>query len=434
MEIYFDYLLKSSLWIMIFYLVHHFFLQKESFHGFNRAFLLAGIVASIVMPFVTVHYTALNGNRPLIQTGGVYATIIGQQADPVSWKAIALISIVILYITASAVLIIRVMLHLVKIVREILKNKRLPSAQKIIYTDLKNAPFSFGQYIFMPKDIESELEQKLIIRHESAHIRQLHYLDLWLSRVMCIIQFYNPFMWLYAKAIQVNCEFIADRKAIEGTEYKQEYIHILLKHSIGEAMYSVALHFSYPLTLKRITTMKQKKSKRLSIAKSLMVVPMAGLILVSYAQPRQTDEAKQNAGNTLTQVTVVGYGADEASAKKAKQQETTYKPVKYKNVYRVVEVLPKFGDGGTSLAEYLASHIKYPVEAQKQGAEGRVICQFVVDKEGNISEVHVIRGVTKALDEEAIRVVKAMPRWTPGYQGGKPVNVLYTLPITFKLH
>jgi TonB family protein len=435
METYFEYMLKSSLWITAFYLVYWLFLQKESFHEFKRFFLLAGIIASAIMPFVTVHYAmATVSHTSHIQIGNGYATIIGSDENSLSWKMIVSKGIMITYLSVFILLSVKIILHLTRIFGEIMKNKDKAKGEKIIFTDLKNAPFSFGRYIFMPKGLDTELEQKLILRHESIHVSQLHYIDLWLSKLFCIIHFYNPIVWLYAKAIQTNCEYIADYKTIEGTDYKKEYIGLLLKYSIGKGIYSIALHFSYPLTFKRITIMKQKKSGRLSLAKSLMVVPLAGLILAGYAQPHKTI-ASENFGNALDTITVVGYGdPSQMNQKKAVQKETTYKPVKYKDVVSIPDVMPVFpGEGRDAVVKYLAMNIKYPVEAQKKGIQGRVICQFIIDKKGNVSQVSILRGVDKDIDAEAIRVVKAMPQWKPGLEKGKPVNVLYTLPISFKL-
>jgi protein TonB len=81
----------------------------------------------------------------------------------------------------------------------------------------------------------------------------------------------------------------------------------------------------------------------------------------------------------------------------------------------------------------LAKNIKYPVVAQENGIQGRVICQFVVNKDGSIVDVQVVRGQDQSLDREAVRVIQSMPRWTPGKQRGQPVRVKYTLPVNFKL-
>ncbi len=102
-------------------------------------------------------------------------------------------------------------------------------------------------------------------------------------------------------------------------------------------------------------------------------------------------------------------------------------------VFQVVETMPSFPNGDAALMRYLSDNVKYPVVAQENGIQGRVICQFVVNRDGSIVDVEVVRSVDPSLDREAIRVIKSMPNWTPGKQRGKAVRVKYTLPVNFKL-
>ena len=103
-------------------------------------------------------------------------------------------------------------------------------------------------------------------------------------------------------------------------------------------------------------------------------------------------------------------------------------------VFVVVEKMPEFPGGQQALFKYLSENVKYPVIAQENGIQGRVICQFVVNKDGAIVDVEVVRsGGDPSLDKEAIRVIKSMPKWKPGQQRGKPVRVKYTVPVSFKL-
>jgi len=102
-------------------------------------------------------------------------------------------------------------------------------------------------------------------------------------------------------------------------------------------------------------------------------------------------------------------------------------------VFQVVETMPSFPGGDASLFKFLGDNVKYPVIAQENGIQGRVICQFVVNKDGSIVDVEVVRPVDPSLDKEAIRVIKSMPKWSPGKQRGKSVRVKYTLPVNFKL-
>lgn len=102
-------------------------------------------------------------------------------------------------------------------------------------------------------------------------------------------------------------------------------------------------------------------------------------------------------------------------------------------VFDVVEQMPSFPGGNGALLEYLATHVKYPVVAQENGVQGRVIVSFVVEKDGSITDVRVVRSVDPSLDREAARVVSSMPRWTPGKQNGSAVRVKYNVPVMFKL-
>ena len=102
-------------------------------------------------------------------------------------------------------------------------------------------------------------------------------------------------------------------------------------------------------------------------------------------------------------------------------------------IFTVVEEMPEFPGGMNELLKYLAKSIKYPVIAQENGIQGRVICAFVVNRDGSIVDAEVLRGVDPSLDKEALRVIMSMPKWKPGKQRGKPVRVKYTVPVTFRL-
>lgn len=108
-------------------------------------------------------------------------------------------------------------------------------------------------------------------------------------------------------------------------------------------------------------------------------------------------------------------------------------PPEEDKVYQVCDVMPEFPGGINSLLPYLAKNVKYPVESQTKGEQGQVSVAFVINKDGSITDARVIKSVTPNLDKEALRVVKAMPKWTPGKKDGKIVRVAYTVPVTFRL-
>ena len=129
-------------------------------------------------------------------------------------------------------------------------------------------------------------------------------------------------------------------------------------------------------------------------------------------------------------------GNDEAEGEvlKAKEVVVDEKPKEEETkVFDVVEQMPQFPGGPNALFEYLSKNIKYPVVAEENGIQGRVIVTFVVERDGSITDVKVAKSVDPSLDKEAMRVVKSMPHWIPGMQNGSAVRVKYTVPVTFRL-
>jgi protein TonB len=110
------------------------------------------------------------------------------------------------------------------------------------------------------------------------------------------------------------------------------------------------------------------------------------------------------------------------------EEEDTSVPIVF------AEEMPQFPGGEAELMRFVNKSIKYPVIAQENGIQGRVICSFVVNRDGSVADVEILRGVDPSLDKEALRVVNTLPKWSPGKQRGKPVRVKYTIPITFRLH
>lgn len=154
------------------------------------------------------------------------------------------------------------------------------------------------------------------------------------------------------------------------------------------------------------------------------------------------DEELKTQDELMSTKTAIGTfdvkGNDDANGEILKAKEVIAEPEPPKHeeenkVFDIVEQQPLFPGGRAALMKYLSENTKYPVVAQENGVQGRVTVQFVVEKDGSISDVHVLRGVDPSLDKEAVRVVKSMPRWTPGKQNGITVRVNYRVPVLFRL-
>lgn len=153
---------------------------------------------------------------------------------------------------------------------------------------------------------------------------------------------------------------------------------------------------------------------------------------------REEDEMKSQKELTQTKVAISiadVKGNDETNGKDIAdlKQVVTQAPVAEEKVFDMVEQMPQFPGGQAELLKYITEHLKYPAIAAENGVQGRVTCQFVVNKDGQVRDVKIIKTLDPYCDKEAIRVILSMPNWIPGKQNGKAVSVKYTVPITFRL-
>ena len=157
--------------------------------------------------------------------------------------------------------------------------------------------------------------------------------------------------------------------------------------------------------------------------------------LVNEEEVIKLDEI-ENSNKAIGAFTVEGNDEVGGEVLKVKEEIAQPEPPKHEEdnkVFEVVEQMPSFPGGYAALMQWLGSNMKYPTIAAENGVQGRVIVQFVVEKDGSITDVHVAKSVDPSLDKEASRVVKAMPKWIPGKQNSSPVRVRFTVPVTFKL-
>ena len=186
--------------------------------------------------------------------------------------------------------------------------------------------------------------------------------------------------------------------------------------------------------------MTMNKSSRWKTLRALAVVPVIALALLAFANPTDEEQpelvvvaytpASVTPSNTIqpSQPETTPVAVEKAVKEKAPE------PVEQDNkVYNSVEQMPEFPGGVAEMMKFLQMNIKYPPTAAANKIEGRVIVQFIIDATGQVGDVKVVRSVDEELDAEAVRVVKSMPKFTPGRQDGKAVAVWYTLPISFKL-
>ena len=200
-------------------------------------------------------------------------------------------------------------------------------------------------------------------------------------------------------------EFQADAASI-GACGRENYLHLLYRQVTGTGYGHITNNFQ-SINIKNRIVMMNKTKTRFGAWKVLAALPVAALLLMVGCKPAAEKTADPE--EVLTEVSVP------------------------EEVLDVVEVMPEFDGGMEALYAYLSSNIQYPEQAKQDGVQGRVIVRFVVESDGSVTNAEVLRGIREDCDQEALRVVQAMPKWKAGMQEGKPVAVHFNLPITFKL-
>jgi len=211
------------------------------------------------------------------------------------------------------------------------------------------------------------------------------------------------------------------------------------RQAMQEAVELSALEQKKEAKVERKEVVKQENVEKV-VEKVKSSIKFTAPVIKKDNEVRPEDEMKSQEEILSTKTAIGSFdvkGNDESGEVLKAKEVIATEPVKPKEeenkVFDVVEQMPSFPGGQAALMNYLNSNIKYPVIAEENGIQGRVIVQFVVGKDGHISDVKVAKSVDPSLDKEAVRVVKAMPKWIPGKQNGQAVTVRYTLPVTFRL-
>ena len=296
MEAFAIYLLKSVSWLSGFALVYILFLRNERFFVLNRFYLISGILSSLLLPFISVRYTVVLPVVRNIQTDNTIVT--GFQN--VSYSNTPDIGLLFLALYLSGILFVTFMIikqskSVISAIKKAEIIKYYPV--KLIRTSDYTTSFSFFSYVFVNPSI-SETETREIVNHELVHIRQKHWFDLMLVELLCILQWFNPLVWIYIRFIRQNHEYLADEVALQRTSDPAIYRATLLNQIVGSPVVSLANSFNYSLNKKRFNMMKNIISSPYRKMKILLILPVYAIVLYSFAKPEYSyTYADGNSGN-----------------------------------------------------------------------------------------------------------------------------------------
>ena len=473
------YLIKINVALMLLYGFYRLTVSRDTFFGLRRLTLWLIYAVALMVPALSLEYW-VRDTPTMASMAHVYAdtfypvVVVKAQAPGITWMDMLLG----IYWAGVAVLSLRLVWQLFSIIRlAIISRKQEVEGITVHLLRGEGSPFSFFRWVFMyPSTLEGKQLHEVMV-HECTHVSGLHFLDTLFSELFSIACWFNPFAWLMKQEVRMNLEYLADESVLsDGNARKSYQYHLLgLAYRQPKDSTKIANNFNLLPLKKRIKMMNKRRTSEIGKAKYLLFAPLAGVLLMvsnieSVAreigeQIPEVAEVQQKAEQALNADVAVAnpmakdavemmnpaeaeeMEADKAAeaaliaveqAKQAAEEKVKTKPqtdtTKKKNSWDCIpETMPYFPGGNVLMLKYLADNIKYPASAVKAKKQGRVIVGFIVQKDGSITHAKIVRSIDPELDAEALRVVKGMPKWTPGTQLGKPVSVKYTLPVKFSL-
>jgi len=253
-----EYFLKFSAILGLFFIFYKLFLEKETFFNSIRIYFIVGIISALALPFIIVpEYVTVEG---IFVEQTISAVSESNNSD--SLYNFSLTSLLIgIYVFGVIFLSIRFLIQLGSLIRFIVKYpKRKKNGYVFIEASASTSPFSFFNFIIYPKDEFDQYELEQILAHEKVHAAQHHSIDILLSQLLIIFNWFNPLAWLYHREIQKNLEFIADQVAQKDQKAKTSYQYLLLKTSTPNYSLALTSNFYNSLIKKRINMLHQNKS------------------------------------------------------------------------------------------------------------------------------------------------------------------------------
>ena len=473
-----DFLIKSTLSLIVLISIYFLILENEKMAVFNRFYLLFSIIFSFSLPFITIEVLATPSNVIFQET--VFRpekSVIAIADEAINYYQI--ISWIVYGIGASFFLF-----RFVKNINDISSRiKRYPIVEynnsKLVLLDEKTLPHTFLNTIFINKsDYENRNIEDELYTHELTHVTQKHTLDILFIEIIKCVFWFNPILIFYKKAIQLNHEFLADEKVVNSYNNTPVYQSLLLSKANEKQPYYLASNLNYLITKKRLIMMSKKTKKQITILKKVALTPIfAGLIYFMCVESvaQEKEKTTQNKDTVPNPKEVIGYfdnttfkiiNNDGVVVNEKKFNELTPeekgkippppppmppKPIYSKNkvkkyreqksLEKVIEIktigkpqtetleeriYPSFPGGMIMFYKYVGNNFKVP-EGFK--GKGKIYLKFFIEKDGSLTEIEIIRDLGFGLGDEAVRILKESPKWIPGLENGKPARMMYSLPI-----
>ena len=426
-----NFLVESSVFLGIMASIYFAFLTRLNTFSFNRFFLLTSLLLATVIPFVNLTLPQFSSSVSENKAIGLVLEEISIYPKEAKNGLVSIISNISalqwIYLIGLTLLFARLFVAYLKLSIIGSQNKNTKHNDiRVIELDNPYHAFSFFKWIFINPTHYSKDELQHVINHEKAHANYLHTLDIIILELFLITQWFNPFAWLIKKALKETHEFQADQSVLKQGVSLGRYKALLLAEVSGHKILA-ANNFNESLTKKRFNMMTKKTTLKTKIIFPLFA--FATLFASSIIFSCNTEDIQKEMESSEPEI------LEKKATIIDNDSETVPSSENLKGrIYYVVEGMPEFPGGEEALRKFISQNVTYPKEAEEKKIQGRVYIKFVISADGYVRNVEVARGVDPLLDQEALRVVESLPKWTPGKQDGDNVNVTLTVPINFVLN
>jgi TonB family protein len=408
------YVIKSTIYLSVFYAIFMPFMKKTTFFRFNRVVFMTSSALCFILPAIEISpamfadirmpITAIEEALAPTQSIAIEGITIGPDSSNI-W----LIIVCVLYLTGIVATLTSNIVAYIRLFRLLNTGQtEWIDGIKVKKADVDMPSFSWGRYIVISRsDVGSA-----VFMHEKMHIKCRHSMDLMLHSLITTIHWFNPLVWIAHKELKTLHEYEADELTLKTGINPEQYQILLVKKAVDARQFRMANGFYHSKLKNRIIMINKKKTNRLMRLAYIICIPAIIGAMCCCSQ------RKGNNAQTGTPA------ATEAAAE-------TVATVSYSEIFEK----PTFNGGdANSFAQWVYGQIKYPQQCIDEQIQGRVVLQFTINATGQVCDVNVLRGVNPAIDEEAVRAVKASPAWAPGKtEDGKAVPVTFTFPIVFAL-
>ena len=421
---------------------YHWFLRNERFHQYNRFYLLTATLVSLVIPFLKIPVYisgATNGLQKVMIDYNYYlmpevVVSASNKSHFFDWGQL----LIVLYAAIALFLLVRIGMAIARLIKLRLQmpTEILPTVS-LIHTDEDDAPFSFFNWIFWNRKIDATATDGVkIMKHEMYHVKQKHSFDIIFMELVCAVVWFNPIFYFIKKELKAVHEFLADEYAAD-TEEKLYYAEILVFQAIGSCKQQLVNPFFNNQLKRRINMLTTNKNSRHRYLRKILVLPLLAIVAVLFVISCKSNDEKTEKVAPHAEVVpdVPTTAKDTVSAIVTQPQQGSNASADEPEIFSRVEIDAAFPGGPLAWRKFLETNLRGETPVDKGAGPGNytTIIQFIVDKDGNVSDVKPLTKLGYGMEEEAVRVIRKSGKWKPAIQNGREVKAYRKQPITFQI-